>query len=484
MAGIPPQARTGGGVTAVHVWLIVFVILWLAFAVTTVLLAFRQEDLAKQRDDAVAAREGFIKRAEEGQLSAVIIAARDNKRSVAGEVRFRQQELARRITGAEQDDLDTVKAKIKAVLDRIVAEAKIPAPGAIEPGDEADVALLDVVQQMYAWLATEKQRADQADAQADDLAKQRDDAIAARDMQRNDFDQRVAAMEEQVKQMEQQSVQFEQKTDDLQKEYVDARTNAERARDEETRKLTDRLRELEADNQRLSELVDRQGDIIQQFRPKTEQWSLATQADGRVLTALPGDPIVYIDLGRQVTNPITLGLSFKVHAADKPVPEGGQGKATIEVVGIYSDTSACKIIESTPGDPVVEGDYVVNPIYDRNHRYRFVVLGTFDLNGDGIDDPQGEQTVEGLIGRWGGQVVDALDARTDFVVLGRRPQAVGGLSPDATAQQVEQYRQVQQRAVRYDSVLVEAKALRVTILTQNQFLSFVSRSKGLARAGL
>ena len=113
MAGIPPQARTGGGVTAVHVWLIVFVVLWLAFAVTTVLLAFRQEDLTKQRDDAVAAREGFIKRAEEGQLSAVITAARDSKRSVAGEMRFRLQELARRITGAEQDDLATIKVKIK-----------------------------------------------------------------------------------------------------------------------------------------------------------------------------------------------------------------------------------------------------------------------------------------------------------------------------------------------------------------------------------
>jgi len=484
MAGVPPQARTGGGVTAVHVWLIVFVILWLAFAVTTVLLAFRQEDLTRQRDDAVAAREGFIKQAEEGQLSAVITAARDNRRSVAGEMRFRQQELARRMTGAEQDDLDTIKAKVKAVLDRIVAEDRVPTPGAIEPGDESDVALLDVVQQLYGWLVAEKQRADQADAQADDLAKQRDDAIAARDMQKKDFDQRIAAMEEQVKQMEQQSVQFEQKTDELQQEYVDARANAERARDEETRNLTDRLRELEADNKRLSELVDRQGDVIEQFRPKTEQWGLATQADGRVLTALPGDPIVYINLGRQVTNPITLGLTFEVYSADKPVPEGGQGKATIEVVGIYSDTSACKIIDSTPGDPVVEGDYVVNPIYDRNQRYRFVVLGTFDLNGDGIDDLQGEQTVQGMIGRWGGQVVDALDARTDFVVLGRRPRAVGELSPDATAQQVEQYRQVQQRAARYDSVLAEAKALRVTILTQNQFLSFVSRSKGLAQAGM
>jgi len=483
MAGVRPQARTGGGITAVHVWLIVFVVLWLGFAVATVLLAFKHEDLASKTKQAEDQRKAVMADSERGNFTALMQAAKQQKpaRSLAGELMFRHRELAKRITGQEQDDLETIKTKMNAALGQIIDEAQVPDVAVLQPADE--VALLEAAKQLYGWFVDQKRQAEQVSNQAADLAKQRDDAIAARDSQKQLFDRRVAEMEDQAKELEQQGRQFQQRLAELEKLYLEARGKSERAYDEDRRQLTEKTRTLEADQRRLEQLVERQGQIIARFRPKTEQFGLATQADGQVLTALPGDPIVYISIGSQVANPMTLGLTFEVYSADKPIPEGGQGKATLEVVNIHSDTSSCKIVHSTPGDPVVEGDYVVNPIYDRNQKYRFVVLGDFDLNEDGLDERDGGEKIRSLIVQWGGQVVEALDARTDFVVLGGRPGALGPLSEAATAQEVEQYRQKQARAQRYDRVLTEAKALRVTILTQHQFLNFASRSKGLTTLG-
>ncbi|MFQ6048905.1 MAG: hypothetical protein ACE5K7_06035 [Phycisphaerae bacterium] len=480
MAGVRPQPRPGGGISSVHIWLIVFVVLWLGFAVATVLLAFRQEDLTNRAERAETERDSFITARERNQLAALIRQARDNKRSLAGELEFRRGELARRISGSQQDDLQTISKKIDLLLGQILQDQQVPDPAIFQA--RQGVALLDALQQMYRWFVEQKQQAEQAAVQLAALRKERDQAIAARQAQRQGFEQRLGELEAKIKQLEQRGAEFERQRNELQRLYSEARAKAERAYNENLRQLNDQLKSLQADKRRLERLVARQGQIIARFRPKTAALGLATQADGRVLTAVPGEDVVYIDIGRQARNPLTLGLTFEVYSADKPIPEGGKGKATIEVASIYSDTSACRVVSSTPGEPIVEGDYVVNPVYDRTRRYRFVVLGGFDLDGDGRDEPAEAEKVRSIIARWGGQVVETLDARTDFLVLGRKPAPGAPLSAAATAQQVEAFREAQRRAREYDRLLEEAKALRITILTQNQFLSFIGRSRGLAAA--
>ncbi|HEX9895249.1 MAG TPA: hypothetical protein VGA78_15075, partial [Gemmatimonadales bacterium] len=45
MPGARAQQRSGGGLTTVHIWMIVFVVLWLISTVAFIVLFTKQEDL-------------------------------------------------------------------------------------------------------------------------------------------------------------------------------------------------------------------------------------------------------------------------------------------------------------------------------------------------------------------------------------------------------------------------------------------------------
>ena len=157
-----------------------------------------------------------------------------------------------------------------------------------------------------------------------------------------------------------------------------------------------------------------------------ERLATARQPDGKILTAVPGDQVVYIDLGQKDT--LTLGLQFTVYSAKTGIPPDGHGKARVEVVSISPESAECRIMYVRPGQVILEGDLVANPVYDPNRPLTFVVNGEFDLDRDGIVDRNGAATLESLIRDWGGRVSSEVTPLTDFVVLGtppRRPRVSG-----------------------------------------------------------
>lgn len=210
--------------------------------------------------------------------------------------------------------------------------------------------------------------------------------------------------------------------------------------------------QLSQNKTRVDELVA----TLSKFRPSTSTTSLLQIADGSIVQTVPGDRVVYIDLGAR--DHIKPGMTFAVYSRIRGIPADGKGKATVRVNNVFETTSECQVTTFTTADPVVEGDVVANPVYDRNRRFNFVVAGDFDLTFDGnIDDPEGEQ-VRKMVQEWGGSLVSTVDTRTDFVVLGAAPSV--GVSADEARQH-------------FDAIKNEARSLGIPILTRTQFLSFV-----------
>ena len=165
------------------------------------------------------------------------------------------------------------------------------------------------------------------------------------------------------------------------------------------------------------------------------------------------------------------------------IPASGEGKATIEVTTIYDDVAAGKIVSRQGDVPVLEGDLVANAVYDKTRKHRFVVVGRFDFNGNGMATAEGADRVKAMIQEWGGEVVDSIDTTTDFVVLGQGPTQP--VPPGATASPIDKQR-YQERVAQYEAfqnVVNEAKSLMVPILSQTQFLHYVGYNLNALRNG-
>lgn len=147
--------------------------------------------------------------------------------------------------------------------------------------------------------------------------------------------------------------------------------------------------------------------------------------DGKVNQVNALDNEVIVSIGRD--KKAVLGMSFAIYddATDiREDPETGEyprGKAVIEIIKVEPTYSRARIIESSEGNPIVRGDVIANAVYDPNKTYKFVVDGLFDVDGDGVASRFERDTLEALIERWGGVLVEEIQGDTDFVVLGEKP---------------------------------------------------------------
>jgi hypothetical protein len=268
---------------------------------------------------------------------------------------------------------------------------------------------------------------------------------AARARYREECDQSIARLEREFDDRRRQT------EDDLTRER---QTNAT---------LRGQVDRLEA---RLEAFQERFADVL----PGPKKLVTARQPDGRILTAIPGDEVVYIDRGRK--DRLTLGLRFAVYPTDTGIPADGQAKAQIEVVSIFDESAECKKNRVDNGQVILPGDLIANPIYDENRPVRFVVVGEFDLDHDGTMDRNGATVIEAMIADWGGTVSAQMTALTDFVVLGavpRQPRPVR----DSSAEGAARFDRMKQVYDHYEETRKTAYSLAVPILRQDVFLNFL-----------
>ncbi len=446
-------ARTQGqgGASANNIWLIVFVALWLASTVFLVIIYMDKEE----RDTKTARAESSLAQAQ----------------SKVNDLKTEKSELAKIATGDSEKDLPGARSEFNARLENIRGNDNVEDPSIFEGVSYAEA--LDNMYDLFitkaeALASAEKGIADRTiefeslrNAQAQqkaDFEKQTEELNAKiakieaeRDQYRRDRDGEIDGFEEQIEAIKQQC------SDDIQSQ----RGENARLRDDYEELLT-----------RYQELKSKLG----QSQVSPIKLATAREGDGRILKAVPGDDVVFIDLGAK--DHLTLGLEFAVYDSLSGIPEDGKSKARIEIVRIHEDSAECRIVQSTGTELVLAGDIVANPVYDRNRTLKFYVMGDFDLDGDGRGDRDGRQRVESLVLDWGGKLETELSARVDFVVLGGPPSRPHRAN-DLAAEDDVNYQSAKRAYDTYTSHLSTVEVLAIPTLTQSVFLNFLGYSESV-----
>jgi len=440
------RPQPGGAPTGIKVALIVFIVLTLASLTFAIIHNTYQEDLNHDVENAQAS----VKRAGEQSRE-----AQDNLRN-----------FAKLVIGEFTDDPSEIKQAIDSVRQQILNDPRLKQANITQ--DVTVLTLLGGIYDLYARSADDLAKLDQL---AKDLNAKLQKLTQETAATEKAFADKTKELESQyanlVKQNQQHRKEWEDQITKLTTQLEQARTEAANVVAQE-REKTSRLEKTLAEREKL---INEYKKELAKFQPSGDQLAALQTADGRILKIATGADIVYIDVGRQ--HGIKRGLTFSVYSKVRPISEDGKGKATIEVDRVFDTTSECKVTSVQVGEPIVTGDIVANPVFDRNRQFNFAVAGDFDLDFDGkIDDPNGIE-VQMMIKQWGGKIVREIDTRTDFIVLGAAPPLPRTLPENAAPELVERNAEREKDRQAFDNMVDQAKALSIPILTRTQFLHFV-----------
>ncbi|MBT4530026.1 MAG: hypothetical protein HOC27_02370 [Phycisphaerae bacterium] len=235
---------------------------------------------------------------------------------------------------------------------------------------------------------------------------------------------------------------------------------------------------LEEDVQLLTDEKTRLQSTVEELRKKINANRITSVdpsvlVDGNVLEVGAGNE-VFIDRGKN--DHIALGMTFDIYESPSQLrldAKGNlpRGKATIEIVKVGPTTSTAKITRATSSQPIVRDNIIVNPVYDPNYKFTFLVHGNFDADGDGSTESN-NSFIKDQIARWGGIVVEdkgSVQGDLDFLVLGVTPRKpTHRPASSASDAMLDAYARQQKAYEDYISLHKQAKAAQVPILTVNR----------------
>ncbi|MCE9589274.1 MAG: hypothetical protein K8S99_01980 [Planctomycetes bacterium] len=232
--------------------------------------------------------------------------------------------------------------------------------------------------------------------------------------------------------------------------------------------LDQKDKEIDALNKRIRDLQQRttaKAAIDPSLEPK-----------GRIVSIISERGLVYLDRGR--THHVQPGMTFlvgdRITGLTRDTKNELQGKAVVEVINVLDDSSVARIVQSTRGNTVVEGDLIYNAAYDANMHYKFVVYGEFDIDNTGSPSVGDRRRIETLISQAGGSVSPEMTYDTDFLVLAPEPKAPDPLRADEIDQtRITEHAEQTRRYKTWQGLLNQAKALSIPVLNQNRFLTLV-----------
>lgn len=214
------------------------------------------------------------------------------------------------------------------------------------------------------------------------------------------------------------------------------------------------------------------------------------ESDGQIVSVNGAAGEAWINLANK--DRIMPGMTFTAYDPRTGVrfgtDEAALGNGSLEVIEVGQSSSLCRITRTTKNRAIQAGDLIANLVYhnDRTRKFRFTVLGNFDLDGDGVATAAERDRIILLIQRWGGQVDEDVTSQTDYLVVGSRPSSpmpsldqptdtapatepatpssgvVGGIGETASKEQQ-----------RYDELIISAKRLAIPVLNANRFLAMI-----------
>lgn len=455
MAGRP--ASRGGGMTGLHYGLIAFVFVSVA-ALGAFIWQFNEANGLREEVDRLQRSAASV-----GTPPSVYTTEASNRRSRAVDV---MDDYLQRYGRLVAGNSEAIYPSVAFSANQAISKAAEAHPEALSP----TTSLIDGVRRLTSTLTEAKRRAVATSDELERLRRTNDELNQLSRRLSEEFESEVGALREDYRQTETQytsaisekesqrealQASLDRTSQELQQLKVELEGGAT-SKDQEITRLTDMVEELRS--------------IVDDFQDLgMDPEAILTKADGKVLRAVPGSEIVYINLGER--HNIKVGMGFEVFSqlsASRDV----RGKASIEVSAVLPNTAECRVTRRTSAQPIIEGDIVVNLAYERDRRPKFVVRGEFDLDYDGRPDTAagGGDRVAAVIEQWGGQVVNEFDETVDFVIVGTAPY-VPALRPGAITP--TNLTQVERRRIQnsdFRDLIKEARSMYVPVITQSQFL--------------
>ena len=376
-----PASRSQAGAALAIPFVVVVILMIAAFGMWWV----ANQDIARfQRiaaDDAARA----------DKLDADYTAVIEDYQELSNLVGFRDAAVltSKSSAGALQAAIDSAKSQLGPVLgqDDVTLEAA-----------------LDALQSSYQSSQTALAKA-QADYESANAARQAAESVANSiesnyKAQLSDFNQQLR--DEQAR-ADSQGRSDQQRVDDL--------LASEQTKDSQLRSLQRDLEDLRASAKRQQSTADATIRSLAQRQQAVQPES----PDGALLSVSQDGSMVYLDIGGR--DGLRRGTRFEVLRMGK----GGEltPMGSVEVREVESDMALAGVLhEVDPFDPLLPGDVVRNPHFNRGESTRFFLLGDFPLT---LSREFVSQRLEDL----GASVDDTLSVDTDVLVLGHESLADG-----------------------------------------------------------
>jgi len=210
---------------------------------------------------------------------------------------------------------------------------------------------------------------------------------------------------------------LQQRIQELELKYEDLDGKA-KARETELQGQVDKERDLRVESEvKLKRTINFKDNEIKSLLSRLErlqtqvfqEQSIETlEPDAKILYVLNAAGKAWIDLGR--ADHLTKGLRFRVFQTVK----GGKRivKGSVEVTAIDDKMSEMRIVEELdPLNPIVAGDFVTSPFYDRKATPVFVFAGT-EFDSKNVT----KEFIVSKMESYGARIRDKVDINTDFLV--------------------------------------------------------------------
>ena len=423
MAGVAPQHRAGSNATTIG--MVVAIIVAVALLGVLIWMFTQQEQLRETADRADRAQKLLATASDQANARAMLGEATASGKTVVGELVNGMQLLSSRLTGNQNTSPKDAAKELEAALAEI--KDKVSDPEAVSSVQGAT----KIIRNLYNLYINEQDAKDKALTTLDNVNVDLDGLRKANE----DLDKKVkddiSKLAAKVDELQKAKDDFERVKGDeinaLAAEIGDKQNTLDEMRKDQISLINKARKEIDNRDKSIEEQSKALADLRGQGTAQAaEPLAIARKPVGKILRALPGEALVHINLGKE--DNVTLGMTFSVYSADERIPADGHGKATLEVASVGDRTSECKVVTPPPPDtPILPGDGVGNIVLQRHkaRKTRVCVVGQFDINFDGRPDARGSEAIKALAERYGAELVDSVDAGTDYVVVGVLPEGPG-----------------------------------------------------------
>ena len=486
--------------------LITFVGLFVVATTAAVIYYVKAEELAtrdKERQDET----NRLVSQEELRSIGTIVGNRLPGQSNLGTVVAHLDQLVKLVKGApvRTTTAEVKVAEARKAIDPLLTRARayVSLPGLavaadpnaakkVDPNKPADpnaaapvqVALVSVINDLLLKLDQTTSEKTATAQQLNTLKQQFDDAVKIMKETEQKLGERVVACEQQVNDIKTNYDKLKASVDQTSKDQIGViQVDLEKAR-ADAKQFSDNLLKTQAELNVAQ--LRLQGALTQmnEIKPAPDKEAAAFQPDGNVVLVDEAAGTIQISLGSD--DRVYQGLTFSVYDRSAGIPRDGKPKAQVEVFAINKKVSTARVLSSDPKNPIVTGDLIANLIWEPGRQNQFIVMGDFDLSGDGKPDFDGVARIEALIQRWGGVVSKQVTSSTDYVILGTEPKllpqpTVAAQTADPTA--LDKFNAAKAKNEQYNQIRKEAEALCVPVFNYNRFLYFTGYANQTYRPG-